>query len=79
MMQNVICYTTKEPVVYNRGTKWEKQCSDFLYRYTYKDLGYAIAKVEKMNQMLADGVEKFDGLDLTTIAKFYLSEQEEMY
>lgn len=31
----VICYKLKTPVVYNRGTKWEKQEDTFLACYGY--------------------------------------------
>ena len=27
---NSICYKTKEPVIYNEGTQWEKSCDEFL-------------------------------------------------
>lgn len=31
----VICYKLKTPVIYNRGTKWEKQEDTFLACYGY--------------------------------------------
>ena len=79
MLYNVICYKTKEDVVYNKGTQHEKRCNTFLYRYTTNNMDDATARVKELNQMLADGVEQFDGLDFTKIAEFYLSKQEMMY
>lgn len=79
MMYNVICYRTKEDVVYNKGTEYESRCNTFLYQYTSMDMDYAQTQVRKLNQMLKDGVGHFDGLDLNRIDFFYLDEQEMMY
>ena len=78
-MSNIygVCYTTKEPVVYNRGTQWEKTCSDFLFIQANKDNGTEL--VSKLNAMLAEGVEKYELLDMPKIDHFYLAESEEMY
>ena len=78
-MKNIygVCYTTKEPVVYNKGTQWEKTCSDFLFVQANKDNGTEL--VDKLNTMLAEGVEKYELLDMTKIDHFYLAESEEMY
>ena len=72
-----VCYTTKEPVVYNKGTQWEKTCSDFLFMQANKDNGTEL--VDKLNAMLAEGVEKYELLDMTKIDHFYLDKSEEMY
>ena len=72
-----VCYTTKEPVVYNKGTQWEKTYSDFLFVQANKDNGTKL--VDKLNTMLAEGVEKYELLDMTKIDHFYLAESEEMY
>ncbi len=78
-MSNIygVCYTTKQPVVYNKGTQWEKTCSDFLFVQARKDNGTEL--VNKLNTMLAKGVEKYELLDLTKIDHFYLDVSEEMY
>ena len=34
-MNNVICYRTNKPVVYNAGTKYETSCDHFLLCYMY--------------------------------------------
>lgn len=33
----VICYKLKTPIVYNKGTQWEKQEDTFLACYGYSD------------------------------------------
>ena len=78
-MSNIygVCYTTKKPVVYNKGTQWEKICSDFLFVQANKDNGAEL--VDKLNAMLAEGVEKYELLDMTKIDHFYLDKSEEMY
>ena len=78
-MKNIygVCYTTKEPIVYNKGTQWERTCSDFLFMQAHKDNGTEL--VDKLNAMLAEGVEKYELLDMTKIDHFYLAESEEMY
>ena len=72
-----VCYTTKEPIVYNKGTQWEKTCSDFLFIQANKDNSTEL--VDKLNAMLAEGVEKYELLDMTKIDHFYLDKSEEMY
>ncbi len=72
-----VCYTTKEPVVYNKGTKWEKTYSNFLFMQAHKDNGTEL--VAKLNAMLAEGVKKYERLDMTKIDHFYLDKSEEMY
>ena len=79
MMMNTICYKTKEDVVYNKGTKYETKCNEFLYKYTYKDKEKANAEIDALNEMLKAGVEKYDGLEMNNIKEFFLNEQEEMY
>ena len=78
-MSNIygVCYTTKEPVVYNKGTKWEKTYSHFLFVQANKDKGTKL--VDRLNAMLAEGVEKYELLDMTKIDHFYLDKSEEMY
>ena len=78
-MSNIygVCYTTKEPIVYNKGTQWEKACSDFLFMQAHKV--YCTKLVYKLNTMLAEGVEKYELLDMTKIDHFYLDKSEEMY
>lgn len=79
MMMNVVCYKMKEPVVYNKGTQWESSCDTFLYKYVYGNEVHAQDLANELNQMLMNGVATHDGLDMTKIAKFYPSRQEEMY
>lgn len=74
-----ICYKTKEPVYYNKGTKWEKTCSDFLFMEVHGDISFARQKLMEYNKMLDSGVEKCNGLDFTKVSFFYINMQEEMY
>ena len=78
-MSNIygVCYTTKEPVVYNKGTKWEKTCSDFLFIQANKDNGTKMG--DGQNPKLAEGVGEYELRDMTKIDHFYLDKSEEMY
>lgn len=79
MLMNTICYKQKVPTVYNRGTKYEKSCDDFLYQYVCGNDEYAQKVADELNLMLKEGVERRDNLDMTNIAYFYVHKQEEMY
>lgn len=48
-MINVICYKTKTPTIYNKGTKYEKQCDEFLACYGYTDDNKNNAFVNHLN------------------------------
>ena len=39
----------KEPVIYNKGTKWEESNDTFLSYYTYKSIEEAILEVKELN------------------------------
>ena len=78
-----ICYKTKEPVVYNKGTKYEKSNDTFLLHY-YSTEGTkeeqrakAIAKAEKYNREHTTGDRLMDRtIEWDNIEKFFVSEQE---
>lgn len=72
-----VCYQTKKPVIYNKGTKYESQCSNFLYVQARKDNGTEM--VNKLNNLLTEGATHYELLDLTKIDHFYLDVSEEMY
>ena len=72
-----VCYQTKKPVIYNKGTKYESQCSEFLYVQARKDNGTEM--VEKLNNLLAEGATRYELLDLTKIDHFYQNVSEEIY
>ena len=77
-MVNVICYKTKTPVVYNKGTTYEKSCDHFLCCYGYID--------EEANKRLVDSLnndpEKFRAfceerrLNPDNVTYFYHHRQE---
>ena len=77
-MSKVICYHTNEPVYYNKGTKYEKTCSDFLAYYFYGTMEQALAEVERLNTKKPERL--FNGeLAHCDERVYYLDEQEEMY
>lgn len=76
MLMNTICYKQKVPTVYNRGTKYESSCDHFLYVYASADKVQAQKRVDELNAKLAQGISKYDDLDMTNIEYFYLDRQE---
>ena len=74
----VICYKTKTPTVYNRGTRYEKTCDTFLAGYGEKTPEENKAFVKELNS----NPEKFAQycaemrIPVHTVAYFYHYEQE---
>lgn len=79
MKRTVVCYKTVEPTYYNKGTKWEKTCDEFLAYYTYKTIEEAKKEVEEMNANHPAVDACGNPIDWTKVAYFFVDEQEEMY
>lgn len=79
MKRTVICYTTKEPVYYNKGTKYETIENTFLAYYTYKTVEEAQREVDTLNATHPAKLWNGERIDWTKIDSFFVSEQEEMY
>ena len=79
MTQTVICFKTRQPVIYNAGTKCEKRCDTFLAYYTYKTPIEAQKEVDELNR--TKPVKDWRGLpiDWDSIDHFFVNQQEEMY
>ena len=78
-MTTTICYKTKEPTVYNKGTAYESQCDTFLAYYTYKDMKEAQQEVDTINSQRPGTLFNGEPIDWTAIDHFFVSQQEEMY
>lgn len=79
-MALAICYKTKNPVVYNKGTKWEKTCDKFLARYFENDMEKAQMEINRLNTEKPDRVCKAGMMiDWEKVDYFFINEQEEMY
>jgi len=71
---NAIAYRTVEPVYYNKGTKYEKTCNEFLYTYCYNMSEKEVdAKIAELN---ARPNKEYNG---KAIKEFFKINQEEMY
>lgn len=78
MMINAICYKLKTPIVYNKGTRYEKSCNTFLACYG----GSMEATQCKVNQLNNDTTAKEEfcaehRLVASSIDYFYVNTQEE--
>ena len=78
-MTNTICYKTKEPTYYNKGTKWEKTCDEFLAYYTCKNDKEAQEEVKRLNAEKPATLWNGEPIDWTKIDYFFVNKQEEMY
>lgn len=77
-ISTVVCYKTKKPVYYNKGTKWEKTCSDFLAYYTFKSVADAEIEVAEINATRPEKLWNGEPINWEEIDHFYVSQQEEM-
>jgi len=78
MIKTVICYKTRVPEVYNKGTKWERTHSDFLLYYTNKTREEAQQDVNRLNTTKPKTFCNGEKIDWDKIDYFYVDEQEEM-
>ena len=75
-----LCYKTKKPIIYNEGTRWEKQHSTFLFCYlnNYTQYNSVNEICARLNQ--EKPATWYNGLkiDWNIIDYFYVNIQEEM-
>ena len=71
---NVICYELVEPIVYNKGTQWEKTCREFLKSYaqymTEEELQKRIDELNNQPVKMEEGRE---------VKRYFIDRQREMY
>lgn len=79
MIQTIVCYKTRQPVIYNKGTQWETRCDTFLSYYTYKSVIDAQREVDEINQTKPVNDPCGRPIDWDSIEYFFVDEQEEMY
>lgn len=75
-MINAMCYKTKEPVYYNKGTKYESSCDTFLSYYASSDDEIAKAEVERLNKEKPEKDERGCTIDWDNIDYFFINKQE---
>lgn len=80
MMQYVVCYKTKEPVIYNKGTQWETTCDTFpsFYMGRFSPLEEAIKMCKELNENKPLKLWNGKDIDWNKIDFFYVDEQEPM-
>lgn len=75
-MMTTINYVTKEPTIYNKGSKWEASCDTFLAYYTYKTIEEAKAEVEEMNRTHPTYAGNGEPINWEKIDHFFIDEQD---
>lgn len=78
-MSNTICYKMKTPVVYNKGTKYERTCDTFLAYYTSQSDAEAQAEAEWLNTTKLATLRTGTPINWEKIDYFFVNKQEEMY
>lgn len=78
-MANALCYKTKNPVIYNKGTKWEKQDDEFLAMYVSYNDTEAQTIVEKLNKDKPTILPNGRPIDWNNVEYFFINKQDEMY
>ena len=78
MLINAICYKLKTPIVYNKGTRYEKSCDTFLACYG-GSMEAAQRKVDKLNNNIFVKAQfcAEHRLIANSIDYFYVNTQEE--
>ena len=74
----VICYKTKVPTIYNKGTKYESRCDTFLSYYVYKTKEKAQIECDEINRTKPNKLWNGKEIDWNKIDYFYVDEQEMM-
>lgn len=75
----VVCYKTKNPVYYNKGTKWETTEDRFLSYYAGKSREAAQKDVDEINRTKPERLWNGYPIDWEEVDYFYVDDQEEMY
>ncbi len=76
MLQTVICYKTIQPIIYNKGTKYECSDDEFLAYYSGMTLEDAKAYVEEINTTHAKTWRHGDPVNWDNVAYYFVSQQE---
>lgn len=76
MLQTVICYKTIQPIVYNKGTKYECSDDEFLAFYTGMTLDQAKAYLEEVNATHAETWLGGSPVKWDNVAYYFADEQE---
>lgn len=75
-MINTICYKTKNPIVYNAGTPYEKTESFFLSYFSYAPRAEVEAEAERLNTEKPKQLWNGQKIDWDKIDYFYADAQE---
>lgn len=78
-LYNTICYKTKVPTIYNKGTEWEKSCDTFLLCYFYGTDEEVQAEIDRLNAEKPNTTTGGVMIDWTNIDHLFLHRQGEMY
>ena len=77
MLVNTICYKTKNPVYFNKGTQYEKKHDTFLMGIIWGTKERAQAEADRLNRERPTRYGNGEPLNWDEIDYFFASEQED--
>lgn len=77
MLVRTICYKTKEPVYYNKGTEYEKACDTFLMNTFWGTMEQAQEEVNRLNKERPKTNRNGEPIKWDEIDYFFADEQED--
>lgn len=74
----IVCFKTKKPIVYNKGTKYEKSCQHFFHHYSQKNRKETQKDVDKINASRSKENKTWYGkwINWNVIDYFYVEEKK---
>lgn len=78
--ETVICYKLINPIIYNKGTKYETKCDEFLaYIIGNRTLEEGQAEANRLNIERPDRLWNGQPIEWNNIEYFFATRQEAMY
>lgn len=79
MLVNTICYKTKNPVYYNKGTQYETSCDTFLMSMYWTTKERAQEEADRLNKERPATTGNGEPINWDEIDYFFASEQEDFF
>ena len=68
-----VCYKLRNPVIYNKGTRWEKKADTFLAYVSHKPLETLIKEIETLNKEHPEKDACWNVIDWNNVIEYYIA------
>ena len=68
-----VCYKIKNPVVYNKGTEWERTADTFLAYVSRKPLEVLTKEVEELNAKHPEKDNGWNTIDWNNVIEYFIN------